>query len=535
MQTFQTPGIEIRAPLDALGASILTPAALEFLSRLERAFRPARRELLARRAAVQARLDAGELPGFLDSTAIARNSPWKAASAPADLRDRRVEITGPVERKMIINALNSGANVFMADFEDSNAPTFANQLAGQQNLIDAVRRTIRFDDPRTGKSYRLNDSIATLVVRPRGWHLDERHVFIDGAPMSGSIFDFGLFFFHCAREQLARGSGPYFYLPKLENHQEARLWNEVFVAAQAAQGIPRGTIRATVLIETILAAFEMDEILFELREHSSGLNCGRWDYIFSFIKKFRNRADSVLPDRDLVGMTQPFLRAYSQLLIQTCHRRGVHAMGGMAAQIPIKNDPARNEAALAKVRADKQREVGDGHDGTWVAHPGLVAIAREVFDAAMPGPNQFQRLREDVHVRAEDLLAVPEGAKTMAGLRKNVRIGVQYLAAWLSGNGCVPLYDLMEDAATAEISRAQVWQWIRHGIRLESGELVDRALFTRVLAEELAALKDAGVEAQHAPGRLSLAAKLFGELSTASEFTEFLTLPLYEYLVTATA
>ncbi|HUR28332.1 MAG TPA: malate synthase A [Planctomycetota bacterium] len=535
MQTFQHSGIEIRAPLDAAGSAILTPAALEFLSTLERNFRARRKELLARRVEIQARLDAGERPDFLAATAGVRTSTWKAAPPPRDLLDRRVEITGPTDRKMIINALSSGANVFMADFEDSNAPSFENLIVGQQNLFDAVRRTIRFEDPKSGKSYRLAESVATLVVRPRGWHLEEKHLLVDGKPMSGSLFDFGLFFFHNARELVARGSGPYFYLPKLENHQEARLWNEVFLAAQDALGLPIGTIRATVLIETILAAFEMDEILYELREHSTGLNCGRWDYIFSFIKKFRNRPDCVLPDRDLVGMTQPFLRAYSQLLIQTCHRRGVHAMGGMAAQIPIKSDAARNEAALAKVRADKEREAGEGHDGTWVAHPGLVAVAREVFDARMPGPHQFERARGDVHVTADDLLRVPGGAKTLAGLRKNVSIGVQYLAAWLSGNGCVPLYDLMEDAATAEISRAQVWQWIRHGIRLDSGQLVDRALFARVLEEELALLRTAGVEDQHAPGRLALAAKLFGELSTATDFTEFLTLPLYEHLLTANA
>ncbi len=530
-QSFLTPGVEIRAPLNAAGRAILTQEALEFLSRLERAFRPARKELLARRIDVQTRLDCGERPRFLESTASIRNSPWKAAPPPPDLLDRRVEITGPVERKMIINALNSGANVFMADFEDSNAPSFSNQISGQQNLFEAVRRTIEFEDPRSGRSYRLNDKLATLVVRPRGWHLDEKHVYIDGEPMSGALFDFGLYFFHNARELIARGSGPYFYLPKLENHLEARLWNEVFLAAQKALGFSPGTIRATVLIETILAAFEMDEIIFELREHSTGLNCGRWDYIFSFIKKFRNRSDCVLPDRDVVGMTQPFLRAYSQLLIQTCHRRGVHAMGGMAAQIPIKNDAVRNDAALAKVRADKEREVNDGHDGTWVAHPGLVSIAREVFDARMKGPNQFERMREDVYVIADELLLVPAGQKTMAGLRKNVCIGVQYLASWLSGSGCVPLYDLMEDAATAEISRAQVWQWIRHGVRLDSGELVDRALFTRVLGEEMTALRAVGVEAQHAPGKFSLAEKLFEELTTAKEFSAFLTQPLYEHLV----
>ncbi len=435
---------------------------------------------------------------------------------------------------MIINALNSGANVFMADFEDSNAPSWMNLLLGQVNLRDAVRRTITFEQPGTGKRYQLAEKTATLVVRPRGWHLSEKHLLVDGEPMSAALFDFGLYFFHNARELLQRGSGPYFYLPKLENHLEARLWNDVFLLAQNELGLPRGTIRATVLIETILAAFEMDEILYELREHSSGLNCGRWDYIFSFIKKFGKRADCVLPDRDVVGMTQHFLRSYSQLLIQTCHRRGVHAMGGMAAQIPIKDHAELNARAMAKVRADKQREAGDGHDGTWVAHPGLVSIAKEVFDAQLKGPHQFERLREDVRVGAEDLLRVPTGQKTLDGLRHNVRVGVQYLAAWLSGMGCVPLYDLMEDAATAEISRAQVWQWIYHGVQLDSGETVDAKLFTRVLAEELKQLRAAGAEALFAPGCLELSARLFGELSTAREFVDFLTLPAYDHLLAHT-
>ena len=525
------PGVELLAPLDESTQAIMTPAAVDFVVRLERTFARARRELLAKRREVQARLDAGEMPDFLAATAGLRASNWRAAPPPADLLDRRVEITGPVERKMIINALNSGANVFMADFEDSNAPAWRNLIEGQVNLRDAVRRTISFEQSSTGKRYQLALRTATLVVRPRGWHLPEKHVIVDGQPMSGALFDFGLYFFHNARELLQRGSGPYFYLPKLENHQEARLWNEVFLFAQSELGLPRGTIRATVLIETILAAFEMDEILFELREHSTGLNCGRWDYIFSFIKKFGKRADCVLPDRDAVGMTQPFLRSYSQLLIQTCHRRGVHAMGGMAAQIPIKDDAERNARAMAKVRADKQREADDGHDGTWVAHPGLVPIAKEIFDARLQGPHQFDRLREDVRVSADDLLRAPEGPKTLGGLRHNVRVGVQYMAAWLGGSGCVPLYDLMEDAATAEISRAQVWQWIHHGTRLDSGERVDAQLFTRVLAEELEQLRAAGAERNLAPGRLALAAKLFLELSTTREFTEFLTLPAYEHLL----
>jgi malate synthase len=523
------PGVEIRGALDGRAAEILTPEALDFFVRLAREFEPTRQRLLARRVDVQRALDRGERPGFLPETAALRASVWRAPPPPKDLQDRRVEITGPVERKMIINALNSGANVFMADFEDSNAPTWKNQIDGQVNLKDAVRRTITFESPQ--KTYRLNEKTATLFVRPRGWHLPEKNVWIDGLPVSGALFDFALYFFHNARELVARGTGPYFYLPKMESHREARLWNEVFVFAESEFGLPRGTIRATVLIETILAAFEMDEILFELRDHSVGLNCGRWDYIFSFIKKFRNHADCVMPDRDRVGMTQHFLRSYSQLLIQTCHRRGVHAMGGMAAQIPIKDDAARNERALEKVRADKTREATDGHDGTWVAHPALVGIAKAIFDAHMKGPNQFERLREEVKVCADDLLHVPEGAITAEGLAHDVRVGVQYLAAWLSGNGCVPLYDLMEDAATAEISRAQVWQWIRHSARLDDGRVIDRALFASVVDAELAKLKADGAETRFAPGKLAFAAQLFSELSIADEFAEFLTLPAYDHLI----
>jgi malate synthase len=524
-------GVELRAPIRDGWEEILSPAALEFVARVARRHESTRRSLLERRRKVQIAIDAGMRPAFLLETAGMRASDWKVAAAPRDLLDRRVEITGPVDRKMVINALNSGANVFMADFEDSNAPTWTNVIEGQINLRDAVRRTISYDNPSSGKSYRLNDKTATLVVRPRGWHLPEGHVWIDGAPVSASLFDFALYFFHNARELVARGTGPYFYLPKMESHLEARLWNDVFLFAQESLGIPRGTIRATVLIETILAAFEMDEILFELREHSSGLNCGRWDYIFSFIKKFRNDPKCVMPDRARVGMTEHFLRSYSLLLIQTCHRRGAHAMGGMAAQIPIKNDPARNRAAIEKVEADKRREAGDGHDGTWVAHPGLVATARAMFDEVMKGPNQIDRLRSDVEVAAEDLLRVPSGPITEEGLRMNVRVGVQYLAAWLSGSGCVPLYDLMEDAATAEISRAQVWQWIRHGARLDDGRTIDASLFAALRDEELEKIRAAGGEREFAPGRLTLAADMFTELSTAREFPEFLTLPLYDYLL----
>ncbi|MCK6444916.1 MAG: malate synthase A [Planctomycetes bacterium] len=523
------PGVEIRGSLEGRAQEILTPEALDFLVRLVREFEPTRQRLLARRIEVQRALDRGARPNFLAETAALRASVWKAPPPPKDLVDRRIEITGPVERKMIINALNSGAQVFMADFEDSNAPTWKNQIEGQINLKDAVRRTITFETPQ--KTYRLNEQTAVIFVRPRGWHLDEKHVFVDGRAVSGSLFDFALYFFHNARELVARGTGPYFYLPKMESHREARLWNEVFLFSESEFGLPRGTIRATVLIETILAAFEMDEILFELCEHSVGLNCGRWDYIFSFIKKFRNRSDFVLPDRDRVGMTQHFLRSYSQLLIQTCHRRGVHAMGGMAAQIPIKDDAARNATALEKVRADKTREAGDGHDGTWVAHPGLVPIAKDVFEALVKGQNQLERLREDVKVSADDLLRVPEGPITHAGLAHNVRVGVQYLAAWLSGNGCVPLYDLMEDAATAEISRAQVWQWIRHGAKLDDGRTIDAALFRAVLADETRALEAANASERFAPGKLALAAHLFAELSVAEEFSEFLTLPAYDLLI----
>src|SRR5216110_3000165 len=447
------PSIRVLTTPPSGCAEILEPAALQFLGALARRFEPERQRRLARRRERQQELDAGRLPDFLPETKEIRDRDWTVAPIRPDLTDRRVEITGPVDRKMMINALNSGANVFMADFEDANAPTWANNINGHVNLCDAVRRTITFDSGE--KQYRLNEQTATLVVRPRGWHLLEKHLLVDGKPVSASLFDFALYFFHNAKELVARGTGPYFYLPKMESHLEARLWNDVFVRAQELIGIPNGTIRATVLIETILAAFEMHEILFELRQHSAGLNCGRWDYIFSFIKKFRNRREFVLPDRASVTMDRHFLRSYVDLLIQTCHRRAVHAMGGMAAQIPIKHDAAANDAALEKVRQDKLREVRAGHDGTWVAHPGLVPVAAQVFDASMPGPNQLHVTRADVRVTAADLLAVPEGEITAAGLRTNVDVGIQYLESWLRGLGCVPIYNLMEDAATAEISRSQ--------------------------------------------------------------------------------
>ena len=508
---------------------MLTPPALEFVARLARSFEDRRRDLLAARGARQRRILDGERPDFLAETSGVRERDWTVASIPADLLDRRVEITGPVDRKMIINALNSGARVYMADFEDSHSPTWAATLEGQANLMDAVRRTISYRSPE-GKQYALGNALATLMVRPRGWHLDEKHVRIDGRPVSGALFDFGLFFFHNAAELIRRGTGPYFYLPKLESHLEARLWNEVFVLAQDELGIPQGTIRATVLIETILAAFEMHEILWELREHSAGLNCGRWDYIFSFIKKFRNDPRFVLPDRAAVTMDKAFLKAYVDLLIQTCHRRGIHAMGGMAAQIPIKNDPAANSAALAKVTQDKLREVNAGHDGTWVAHPGLVPVARGVFDARMAASHQLQVTRADVHVTAADLLAVPEGEITFGGLRTNIDVGIQYLEAWLRGSGCVPIYNLMEDAATAEISRTQVWQWVTHGAKLADGRRITPDLVRQTMAHELGALREQLGPARFDSGKFDLASKLFDQMMTGTDFPEFLTLVAYDYL-----
>ena len=523
-------GIEVRGPVPTEYAAILTPEALSFVAKLDRTFRDRRASLLQRRTERQAELDAGKLPDFLPETAHIRQSEWSVASIPADLQDRRVEITGPVDRKMIINALNSGARVFMADFEDANSPTWANNIEGHINLKDAVRRTISFTGPE-GKQYRLSEQIATLLVRPRGWHLPEKHLLVDGQQVSGSLFDFGLYFFHNAHELVNRGTGPYFYLPKIESHLEARLWNDVFNLAQDELGIPRGTIRATVLIETLLAAFEMDEILYELREHSAGLNCGRWDYIFSAIKKRRNDPAFVLPDRALVTMTTHFMRTYALLCIQTCHRRGAHAMGGMSAFIPVKNDPEANEKAFAQVRADKEREATDGHDGTWVAHPGLVPVAMEVFDAVMKTPNQIDRKREDVSVTATDLLAIPEGPITEEGVRVNIRVGVQYIESWLRGNGAVPLYNLMEDAATAEISRAQVWQWIHHpkGV-LADGRKLTVDLYRELAHDELSKLESALGAEQYAASKFATASALFDRLSTDDQFTDFLTLPAYEYL-----
>jgi malate synthase len=524
-------GVRLVGALEGRHADVLTHDAMHFVARLERAFRARRAELLERRRGVQAELILGRRPGFLPETAEIRSKRWRVAPPVHDLTDRRVEITGPVERKMMINALTSGANVFMADFEDSLSPTWRNVLDGQVNVMDAVRREMRHVGDN-GKVYELprEGPLATLVLRPRGWHLHEKHFLVDGEPVSASLFDFGLAFFHNAAELIRRGSGPYYYLPKLESRFEARLWNDVFVFAQAACGIPRGTIRATVLIETILAAFEMDEILFELCEHSSGLNCGRWDYIFSFIKKFRADAALVLPDRASVTMEQPFLRAYSRLLVQTCHKRGAHAMGGMAAQIPIKHDPARNQLALDKVRADKRREAHDGHDGTWVAHPGLIAIARDEFRAVVPGPHQIDVLRPGLQFEASELLAPPSGVITERGLRQNLEVGMLYIEAWLRGNGCVPIHDLMEDAATAEISRTQVWQWIRHAARLDDGRAIDAELVGRVLDAELARTLDALDDEQRRASRHARAAEIMFRLATAAELPDFLTLAAYDDL-----
>jgi malate synthase len=524
-------GIVIHGPMTPEYAEILTDDALSFLAQLHRSFDARRRDLLAARAIRQKEIDRGTLPDFLPETRAIREADWRVAPVPADLQDRRVEITGPTDRKMVINALNSGANVFMADFEDSSTPTWDNLIQGQLNMRDAVRGTISFVSPE-GKSYKLNPKIATLMVRPRGWHLSEKHIEVDGEAMSGSLVDFGLYFFHNAKARLAKGSGTYFYLPKMESHREARLWNDVFVLAQQVLGIPQGTVKATVLIETILASFEMDEILYELREHSAGLNCGRWDYIFSCIKKFRNREGFILADRAMVTMTSPFMRAYSLLLIKTCHRRGAFAMGGMAAQIPIKNDPGANETALAKVRADKEREANDGHDGTWVAHPGLVALAKEAFDQVMKTPNQIDRQRDDVKASAKDLLDFqPQKPITENGLRININIGIQYLGAWLAGTGCVPIYNLMEDAATAEISRAQIWHWIRSPLgTLDDGRKVTRELFRKLVPQELDKVREMLGAQQYAAGKYREAADLFEQLTLDDNFADFLTLPAYDYV-----
>ncbi|KAA5596758.1 malate synthase A [Blastochloris sulfoviridis] len=521
-------GIAVHGKAIARSDEILTPAALDFVAALHRRFEPRRRDLLKARAERQTRFDAGELPDFLPETRHVREHPWKVAPIPHDLQDRRVEITGPTDRKTVINALNSGAKVFMADFEDATSPTWANLIDGQVNLKDRWHAAgLDWTDPATGKRYVLGDDPAVLMVRPRGLHLIERHVEIDGAPVAGALFDFALYAFHTAAAALAKGSGPYFYLPKLESHIEARWWNDVFLHTESALGLHRGTIKATVLIETLPAAFEMHEILHELKDHAAGLNCGRWDYIFSFIKTIAKNHGYILPDRSQVVMGEAFLKAYSHLLIQTCHMRGAFAMGGMAAQIPNRSDPDKNAAALAKVRADKEREVGDGHDGTWVAHPDLVAVAMEVFDRLMPGRNQLDELREDVDVGQAQLLDVPHGTRTEAGFRENIRVGVRYIEAWLGGRGAVPIYDLMEDAATAEIARAQIWQWVKYGAKLDDGTQITPSLFEKVLHEETERVRaEVGNEAFDY-GRFAEAIALFRKLSLAAEFEAFLTIPAY--------
>lgn len=531
MPTAYLQGIQIKAVITSVYAEILNPEALTFIADLHRQFNARRLQLLAARTNRQIALDKGKLFDFLPETQAIRQSDWTVAPLPPDLIDRRVEITGPVERKMMINALNSGAKVFMADLEDSNSPTWDNIMEGQINLRDAVNGSISFQNPDNGKQYRLNDQIATLMVRPRGWHLNEKHIEIDGEIMSGSLLDFGLHFFHNAQALIDKGSGPYFYLPKIESHLEARLWNEVFVYAQNKLGIAQGTIKATVLIETLPAAFEMHEILYELRQHSAGLNCGRWDYIFSFIKKMRHQSNALLPDRAQVTMTTPCMRAYSLLLIKTCHQRGVHAMGGMAAQIPIKNDTEANNIALAKVRTDKEREASDGHDGTWVAHPGLVSLAMDVFDKYMPNPNQINNKRNDIQITAADLLAIPQGTITEAGLRTNINVGILYIESWLRGVGAAAIYNLMEDAATAEISRTQVWQWLHSKAQLADTRILTTELYQQLLDDEVNNIKISVGEQAFNNGQYAAAAQLFNSLVLQTEYIEFLTLNAYEQLV----
>jgi malate synthase len=531
MSVTAVEGVEIRGPVEGRARDILAPEALQFVAGLQREFGPTRDELLRQRAERQERLDAGELPDFLHETRDVRDGDWTVAPVPADLRDRRVEITGPTDRKMVINALNSGAKMFMADFEDANSPTWANMVDGQVNLIDAIERTIELETE--DKTYRLNEDVATLLVRPRGWHLPEKHLVVDGTPISGSLFDFGLYFLHNARRLLEKGTGPYFYLPKLENHREAQLWNNVFSYAEDALEVPPGTIKATVLVETILAAFEMDEILYELREHSAGLNAGRWDYMFSIIKKFRHRPEFVLPDRNSVTMTVPFMRAYTELLVKTCHRRGAHAMGGMAAFIPSRKDPEINEAALGKVREDKKREATDGFDGTWVAHPDTVSTAIEEFEKVLGDrPNQLERQRDDVDVSAGDLLNVEAtpGGMTEQGLRNDVSVGIQYLSHWLLGQGAAGIFNMMEDAATSEIARSQVWQWRRHEVSLEEGPQVTTELVRTVIDEELENIREAVGDEVYGKSRPDDARALFEQVALSDELVEFLTLPAYDYI-----
>ncbi len=519
-------GVEIKGAMGARYEEILTEGALAFVIDLQRKFNKTRLDLLAARRERQKRFDAGEVPHFLLETQHIREGTWKVGAIPADLLDRRVEITGPVDRKMIINALNCGAKVFMADFEDASSPTWANCVEGQINIKDRFAGTIDFTDAKTGKAYKLVDKPAVLVIRPRGWHLVERHIEVDGEVMSGSLFDFGMYVYHNAKTLIAKGTGPYFYIPKLESHLEARLWNDVFVHAQTQLGLPIGNIKATILIETLPAAFEMDEILYELKDHIVGLNCGRWDYIFSFIKKFAKNKAFILPDRGQVTMGKAFLRAYSLLLIQTCHKRGAFAMGGMAAQIPVKNNPEANAGAFAKVKADKEREAGDGHDGTWVAHPDMVPLAMEVFNRMMPQPNQLDKMREDVNVSEADLIELHEGTRSEETFRENIRIGVQYIEAWLRGRGAVPIYNMMEDAATAEISRAQLWQQVHYAVELD-GVKATPEFFNKALGEEMERVKQEVGADNFAAGRFDEAIALFSKLSLAPDFEEFLTVPAY--------
>jgi len=529
--SFTPEGMRLKAPLHKHYSEMLTLEALQFIAALQHNFNSRRKQLLAERAALQLKIDAGWEPGFMPETENIRQSEWLIAPIPEILKDRRVEITGPVDRKMIINALNSGANIFMADFEDSNAPSWNNTIEGQINLRDAINRTIGFRNPDNGKEYMLNEKTATMFVRPRGWHLDEKHIEVDGEPMSASLVDFGLYFFHNAKALVKNGAGPFFYLPKLESYKEARLWNDVFTFAQNYCGIPYGTIKATVLVETILASFQLNEILWELRDHSAGLNCGRWDYIFSFIKKFRNVPQHVFPDRAQVTMTVPFMRTYTQLVIQTCHRRGAHAIGGMAAQIPIKGNEKANEAALEKVKTDKLREVKDGHDGTWVAHPGLVPLAKEIFDEFMKTPNQLHIKREDFSCTEKELLQVPDGTITEEGLRHNINVGILYLESWLCGNGAAALYNLMEDAATAEICRTQVWQWVHSKAKLDDGREINLHLYTELRDSEIENIKNEVGSKTYQQGKYVQAICIFNKLVVQDKWEDFLTLPAYDLIL----
>ncbi|MEP7375806.1 MAG: malate synthase A [Chitinophagaceae bacterium] len=529
---WSTPiGLRIKAPFNPSYAELLSMEALHFIRALHIRFNPYRQQLLNERNDVQQKIDSGWNPGFCPDTAVIRNTDWRIPPVPDDIKDRRVEITGPVDRKMIINAMNSGANVFMADFEDSNSPGWDNVMGGQINLRDAINQTISFTNPENGKKYSLNEKTATLFVRPRGWHLEEKHILIDGEPISGSLFDFGLYFFHNAKTLLKKDSGPYFYLPKIESYKEARLWNDIFVFAQTYCGVPYGSTRATVLVETILASFQLNEILWELKDHSAGLNCGRWDYIFSFIKKFRNRPGHIMPDRSQVTMTVPFMRAYTQLVIKTCHQRGAHAIGGMAAQIPIKNDEAANAVALEKVKADKLREVTDGHDGTWVAHPGLVSLAKEIFDTHMKTANQLHITKKDFHCSKEELLAVPEGTITEKGLRHNINVGILYLESWLRGNGAAAIYNLMEDAATAEICRTQVWQWIHHRAKLDDGREINQSLYEDLRDDEIEEIRQMVGSKAYQDGYYVQAICIFNKLVVQDKWEDFLTLSAYDHIL----